>query len=622
MVLPDWTQIPRVPEVANSPALNRHSEPTMARPLDRLAAAIVDVFVVIGPVYVLLSAPLKRGFTAGTILGSEPDLLMSIFLMVLLGAGILVVYQTLSLYFFATTIGKRLFDLKVISVFPEAIGFWDYLVRSVVWVLELIFLGLPWLAVFSNSKRRPLHDRICDTIVVSRSGVGVEAPLNWERGLVRLVFSALIGLSIAYALVEAKGALEKVKSDETLSYLIGKDSGHCEVVSSHVDARGGSEDSADPHARLNMAMILYAAGLADRECLESEVEVEVGRQVPVGPITYLAQAFIYADDAEISNSYLDEVCQIAGDSVECSMSRLVGAWSDEDWGAVENIVRSSAVGSGFLEIWGVRHFMKQAKYGEALALLDTLLNRSEVKDFSLVQRVKALYSIYREPEAQAAYEQAVVALSPEDAQELSGWLCQQELQSGCQALEKVSCRQMPKVDMDSDSSIDFSQSTQALAQVMALECRDKVDYLRLGQTTRKPQWERFFRANLKRQREDRMAAADLFAEIINDTDSPDVLRVEAARRWAKFATPQQMELMVKSWFDFESREAWVRTGNILFKRLAEQNNLKLALKVGQNLLRAQALSPQAHEMLASLVEPAQSERSPASVRSRSTKESH
>ncbi len=47
-------------------------------------------------------------------------------------------------------------------------------------------------------------------------------------------------------------------------------------------------------------MTLYAAGLADRECLEAEVEREIALQVPVGPVTYLAQAFVYADDAEVS----------------------------------------------------------------------------------------------------------------------------------------------------------------------------------------------------------------------------------------------------------------------------------------------------------------------------------
>lgn len=622
MVLPDWTQSPAPLDSKKDGGTPAGFDLTLARPLDRLAAAIVDVFIVIGPLYVLVSAPIKRGFTASTILGSESDLLLSAFLMLFSGAAILIIYQTLSLYFFATTIGKRLFDLKVVPVFSESLGFWDYLLRSVVWVFELLLLGLPWLAVFSNSKRRPLHDRVSDSLVVSRTGFGVDAPLSWERGLVRVLFSALIGFCLTFVLMETKSAIEKIKDDESLAYLIGKDSGRCEVVSSHFDEREERQDESDPHDRLKMAMILYAAGLADRECLEAEVEYEVGRQTPVGPITYLAQAFIYADDAEVSNSYLDEVCLTAGDSVECSMSRLVSAWSDEDWASVENIVRTASTGSGYLEIWGVRHFMKQAKYGEALALLDTLLDRVEVKDFSLVHRVKALYSTYKPSEAQAAYEQAVVALPSEDARDLSSWLCMHELQGSCQALNQVACRQIPKLTDDSDEGVDFSETTQTMAHVLALECQNKVDYLRLGQSTRKPHWERFFRANLKRQREDRLAAADLFSQILDDENSPEVLRIESARRLAKFATPQQMEQMVKSWFDLEPREAWVKTGNILFKRLAEQNNLKLALKVGQNLMNAQALSPQALEQLSSLVDSSVGPRAPASVGSMSTKESH
>src|SRR5437868_15209151 len=98
--------------------------------------------------------------------------------------------------------------------------------------------------------------------------------------------------------------------------MVEREIGACEVVSKNMEEESATENE-DPHLRLSKAMTLYAAGLADRSCLEAEVEHEMAVQVPVGPITYLAQAFVYADDPETSNSYLDEVCEEAPSSVEC-----------------------------------------------------------------------------------------------------------------------------------------------------------------------------------------------------------------------------------------------------------------------------------------------------------------
>lgn len=611
MVISNWTK-------SDAPAGNDHRLVTnelpvsLARPLDRLAAAIIDVCVLLLPLYILLSAPLKKWMMTAFILGSEPDFVATGLAMFFLAISILVIYQTICHYYYGATIGKRIYDLRVVPMFAgEKLSFWNHGLRSCLWVGEFLLLGIPWLAVFSNPKRRTLHDRMCDTVVVTRAPTGVAGPMDWERAVVRTLFAGILAFFALAGAIQVRGTIDKLKMEKSLAAIVDRDLGDCEVVSASV-----SEDSSDPHHRLKTAMTLYAAGLADRSCLESEVEGEIAKQIPVAPITYLAQAFIYADDAEISNSYLDEVCEQAPGTVECSMSQLVTSWSDEDWETVAEILKAAPKGSGYMEVWGIRHYMKQAQYGNAISALDDLLSNRELAEFSLVQRVKALFNFYKEPEAIAAFQQAVLALQPEQGDDLGAWMCSQQLQESCTATSGVVCKKtLPE---SPTQEIDFEHTSFALAHVLAMECKSEkgIDYASFGDAVRDPDWQLFFEANSKR--DDKKSAADLFAKLLGSSTAPEMLRVEAARRWVSMASPAKMNDVVESWLKFESREGWVKIGNFLFNRLAEQRNSELALKVAQRLAADESLSPVAVKILAGLTNDNDKEdvRRPASAKSK------
>jgi uncharacterized RDD family membrane protein YckC len=623
MVLPDWSARPQAQKLTfepqnNSVQFNGHT--MLARPLDRLAAVIVDMFIVLGPIYILLSAPFKNWMTTNLLAGGGTQMESLIAGMLGIAVGLVVVYQTFFTYFFRGTLGKLLFDLRVQPMFEgERVSAWDCFIRSWLWIGEIVLLGIPFLSIFSNSKRRPIHDRLCDTIVVARTNAGVKAPALWERGLVRGMFAILLTLGLMTLAAQLRGGI----SDKVDAGLIGAfeeaDAGACEVVSRDLDENAVAEDpdaAIDEHRRLSKAMTLYAAGLADRSCLEAEVELEMADQVPVGPITYLAQAFVYADDPETSNSYIDEVCASAPESVECHMSQVVSKWSDEDWESVEEAITKAPKGSGYLEIWGVRHYMKQAQYGRALDLLNSSLTEKSLSEFAMVQRVKALFNSYREPEAESALMQAVSALPEESSYDLSAWVCAQQLQNGCSALEAPACRHFQKDLGGETQEIDFEQTNAALAQILTLECQNegKIDYLSFQDAIQNADWTTFFRANLKRQREDKGTAGELFSQIIMSPDAPELLKVEAARRWAQIADLTQLEDMVEQWRDLSSREVWVKEGNILFKRLAEIHQPKLALKVANYLVQGESLSPEAIAALGSMVDATQTIRAPASAK--------
>lgn len=613
MVIPDWSAPKRPPQINFVPNEHTVQNSLLARPLDRMAAMIVDLCVVLAPIYYLLSAPLRGWMTKSYLLGWEGDFFTTIVGMSGIAIGLVVFYQTFMHYFFKATLGKILFDLRVVAMFEDhKVSCWDCFVRSWFWVGEILCFGLPMLAVFSNSRRRPFHDRVADTVVISRNQNGVSGPAFWEQGLVKLVFSLALIAGLLVTVGELKGLSDKLKAESSVAALVERESGSCEVVDKNWDDSGEAKE----HDRLKLAMSLYAAGLADRPCLEVEVEREMASQTPVGPITYLAQAFIYAEDAEVSNSYLDEVCKSSPDSVECRMSEVVSRWSDENWEGVEEALDAAPAGSGYLEVWGVRHFMKQARYDRALNFLSALSDKRELSEFILTQRVKALYNGFRTHEAEAALEQAMVALPQSESKELSSWMCVQQLQTSCDALKGPACGQV-RNSLGKTSEIDFDLDGEALANVLAMECHgsEPINYLSFSEAVNSDDWRIFFQANSKQQKKDVIAAAQLYKQLIMSPEAPDLLKIEAARRWAQFAEGKQIQDLFEQWRDLSSREAWVKTGNILFKRVADLGQHEMAVRVAQYLAKAGSLSPQGMQTYMALSTDVQNvNRLPASVK--------
>jgi uncharacterized RDD family membrane protein YckC len=598
MVIPDWKSTRRL-QGPISPSNAHASNHLLARPTDRLAAVIIDLFVLLGPVFVLLSSPIRRQMTASFILGVDGDFIARIVSLLILAIILIVTYQGAMHHFFGATVGKMIFRLRVVPVFPDGRLSWmSSLARGCVWVCELFLLGLPYLAIFSNSKRRTLHDRVCDSMVVSTSSEHALTPAAWERGAARGFLMACLGIFLLTGYLKTRHTFQELRDSGQFSGMImDHKSDECEAVSDHVT------DEVSEHGRLQVAMSLFAAGQVDKSCLEAEIELEKLMHVAVGPLTYLAQAFVNADDAEISNSYLDQVCEDAPDSIECSMSMVVSQWSDENLDEVENTLGKAKKGSGYLEVWGVRHFMKQGQYREALELLDVLSTHREVAEFSLVQRVKALYNSYLDKEARVALAQALPSISPDEAADISSWMCAQDLQQGCDSLKQLSCS---VVDLEQTelNEIDFDRTSEALSKVMALECHDekKLDYSSFEASVQNEDWKHFFEANHSIQKGDRETSFDQFQDILDSKSAPDMLKIEVFRRVAKFANNQQLRSIHDTWQRLENHEAWAKAGNILLTRYVEQNNSNAAMAMSKDLMSSGALAPELYSQVQSMTE--------------------
>src|SRR5690606_26547084 len=80
-----------------------------------------------------------------------------------------IIYQSLFWYKMGATPGQWLMGLRVRNVLDVAqpLKMSQCMMRSIFWWLNILVAGIPFLSVYSHSQRRPLHDRVADTLVVS-----------------------------------------------------------------------------------------------------------------------------------------------------------------------------------------------------------------------------------------------------------------------------------------------------------------------------------------------------------------------------------------------------------------------------------------------------------------------
>ena len=588
MVIPNW--IPPKPPADPIQYSDKYNLKAMARPADRMAAVVIDLLIVLLPIYLLLSAPLKLHVTTSLMLGSDVGVFVFAFLSGALAICILLFYQAFMHSRYGATIGKMIFHLQIRNVWND--GRPDLLTslkRAVIWSLEILLLGLPWLGIFTNSQRRMLHDRICDTEVISLKEKGVRPPQIMERRFVYGVlglFAFFVGMSLVASGMQS---LRSVSQERSISSLLSKEGRSCEAVNEALQKMNDLEN-ASGISRLQIAMTLYAAGAVEKSCLAEESEQLMDINFDASPLSYLAKAFVYSDDPEISDAYLDQVCKEDSSGAECSMSELVSRWSEEDWAGVEKAIADSKSGSGYMEVWAIRHFIKQGQFAQAMAFIDKLSPNIVVGSFLQTQRVKALWGLQRPVDAEIATVQALDSLPLSEQKSLAAYSCFEQLQQSCVAIEQRSCEFL-KRNLKSDE-LDTSEASVGLAELKFQECKDPsaISYTSLADKIDDESWKLFLRASDKANKNDRDSAAGLFAQVLKFSEAPDEVRLEAMNRFLSVASGDDVLDIVASWRELKSGELWRKAGQSLLSHLVATHQKVAALKVARSLLNQKGLS--------------------------------
>ena len=78
-----------------------------------------------------------------------------------------IIYFALTTYITnGQSIGKKIFGIKIISIYHHRIGLWDCLERSLGYVASTLELLIGFYQVLWNPNRMALHDKIAETVVI------------------------------------------------------------------------------------------------------------------------------------------------------------------------------------------------------------------------------------------------------------------------------------------------------------------------------------------------------------------------------------------------------------------------------------------------------------------------
>ncbi len=563
----------------------------LARPFDRMASFVVDSFLILIPVGLLLISPLKRKFTEALIVQDEfsSALAMSsisiIFLVFSLG------YFIFMTHVFGASFGQRLFGLRVQNIWTgEKIDLWQSAMRTFVLFAESLLLFLPALSVFSDSKRRAIHDRVSDSLVVSDPSRGSSEPSLSEVSFVKSLFASILVFVLLMIGFEATRWLQIFSDKDLLVIRLEQEGLLCADVGKTVREWEEKEGIRPP--RLSSAMALFASGNLEKDCLKKEVDFALNQGEDESPLLYLALAFVHSDRPAVSNTYLDKTCEVAEESESCLMSRIVTEWSEENWEAVEELFANSPTPQEqHLMVWAIRYFMRHAEYTVVMDLINRLSPSSTLGSFLGIQRVKALWSIGRFREAQAATAVALDHMSLIDRLDLAGWVCLEELDQDCSGKKVSSCQMIHKtIESAEDYLLD---PRMALTHTRFEECSEtEPDYKRLAEESRIEEAKKFNEAmaliNSSELEEGRKVLEDLVQDLSNSKD----FRFEAERRLVETESdPSRLKEKYERWASEPQSLEWTKMGRTLTQAYINRGSYQLALEVGEVLLSVSPNDP-------------------------------
>jgi RDD family. len=144
MVIRDFPPEDLKPKGEQHPRLE-DSEIQMAQPTDRMAAVMIDLVAIVGPLALLFMAPFRRMLTESVLLDDDLTLALSIAAMILIGIGTVIIYQTVMIATLGATVGKLFFGLRVQRIWDQQQPGWESsFIRAVFWVCEVLPFGLPF----------------------------------------------------------------------------------------------------------------------------------------------------------------------------------------------------------------------------------------------------------------------------------------------------------------------------------------------------------------------------------------------------------------------------------------------------------------------------------------------
>lgn len=546
----------------------------IASPADRFAAAVIDYLIVLSPFVYLIVAPFQRAMKVSALADDQWGISFAFSLAFIAAAFLIVLYQAICVWRWGATVGKFAMGLRVESVWPtEKINLGQAVTRSFCWLLSCLLLGVPFLAVFANLMRRPMHDRLSDTVVLAvKKEKAVSAPSRHEYSLVRGIYGAFGFCLSVFVLLQAVLTVSSWKREAALIRALEGEDVLCAAVG---EAQAEwPEVRGEEAERLNVAMALYAAGQVSRKCLEGEVE-SLFTAEDESPLLYLAKAFVHADQSDLSDSYLEKVCSMKEQSDECHFSRVVQAISASEWDEVEQKFKAldRADTEPYILIWGVRQFLRQENFQKAQDFVSRLPNMKALGDFVIPAQAKILWGLNKNNEALGVEMAAYSAVNNAAKLDLAGFMCFEQLWSTCDSMNSKSCTQLSALAVELDDGLSDLKTSLAYLRKWECEHKSNINYeplLAIGLHADV----RALVLALK------TPGTDGFNHLLDDAAIDEEMTGEVSRRIVERTRSHGLiKLIAEEWTRSRHTLAWRKVGETLFKKYFEMREYGESLKI-------------------------------------------
>lgn len=563
-----------------------------ASPVDRLAAFVAD-FVLLIPLMSLLTAPFRRQHDVAVLLGNEGARLAALFALVMGAMFSTILYQTVAIGFWGTTPGKRLLGLRVVEVWsgrrPTVV---QAFLRSCVWCLEFFLLLVPWLAVYTDERRRSWHDRIADTEVRAiAEAKAVGAPTAIEAALASSLRAAMV--FALFGFVSATMVVSKKKSgvQERSAYALNPY--FCKQVTEAGDEWIGAESA--PPSRVDVALAMFGADAIDERCLEVEAEYALWNGME-SAAAYMAKALARADDAETYVRYARKACDKGARDSACLLGRLLAGEQNEPRapaaaGSIgpidldEFVSGLSASSPFYLRVFAVRELVDTSRYAEALRIIEHGSPHRRLGYFFASHRAQALWGLHRKDEARLAVQSSIEGLASVQRTALARWLCSAENAVTCGDEAVQSCGLLSRAVERDPTELEDAQT--AVAWIRGEECSTggRLDLVKMKDLLRGREGRLLVSGLESVQSGDAREARLRFESLVTDSDIDSAFWFEAQARLVAVAESEtELAKIQDRWSTSESADAgWLRLGHALLRRSESlglgQRTLSIASRV-------------------------------------------
>lgn len=457
---------------------NKSTQSGMLVPIsDRLMSMILD-FSIFSPLFALiLSKPLQALHWRYTVAPNSSEFLILLFVIFCQYIFLSVLVQSSFWSIVGATPGQLFFQIRIVDVQTgRQPRLAKAALRSIFFLISIIFLGLPFLEVFSHSKRLAWFDRIADTAPVTLRNQGQRPPSNEEKKLVYATFFVFFMLGLFSASLTVKDLYHQAA--------IGTYEASDRVANDELCQDIPVESKFE---RIDFALAGFLSGDLDEDCLSKEIDFAFWKGTSLDRAwASVAQAKRFKNDQSLASLYLKQACRESVKSLPCELANkiisdgimfeAVNSPVESKKNNISDLTSNSLsakvllVQKGIFELTNLQSNSAFKKNKQLEQQLEELEKLNIFNTFVQIQRIQIMQSLNQKEQASGARSVLSSILSTDKKINLYSALCDIELKQACQDQVYENCQNL-RAELDRQPELEINRYSAKLL-VQDHKCRN------------------------------------------------------------------------------------------------------------------------------------------------------